>query len=36
MNQVKCTSKEPHRIVPNFLTKKIKIYQVKPTTVILK
>lgn len=36
MNQLKITAKEPNRIVPNYATKKIKIYKAKTTTVIVK
>jgi len=36
MNQLKITFKEPNKIVPNFYTKKIKIYKVKSTTILVK
>jgi hypothetical protein len=36
MNQLKVTAKEPNKIVPNYYTKKIKIYKVKSTTVVVK
>jgi hypothetical protein len=36
MNQLKVTAKEPNRIVPNYLSRLVKIYKVKTTTVIVK
>lgn len=36
MKQLKVTSKEPNRIVPDYYANKIKIVKVKDTTVIVK
>jgi hypothetical protein len=36
MKQLKVTSKEPNRIVPDLYNNKIKIIKVKNTTVIVK
>jgi hypothetical protein len=36
MKQLKITSKEPNKIVPDYNSNKIKIVKVKSTTVIVK